>query len=47
LREAERKRLIREELDRQVSQKEARKTNEGEEDAVYDQMYEEHGKLLE
>ena len=47
LREAERKRLIREELDRQVLQKLQRKNNEGQEDRVYDEMYEEHGKLLE
>jgi len=47
LREAERKRLIKEELDRQVKAKQDRAQNEKEENELYNEMYEEHGKLLE
>ena len=47
LREAERKRLIKEELDRQLKAKEARAINEKSENEMYNQMSEEHVKLLE
>lgn len=47
LREAERKRLIKEELDRQLKAKEARAMNEKSENEMYNQMSEEHVKLLE
>ena len=46
LREAERKRLIKQELDRQVQAKRARATNLDKENHLYDEMHEEHGKLL-
>jgi len=39
--------LIREELDRQVAAKQNRKDNTNKESALYDQIYDEHGKLLE
>ena len=47
LREAERKRLIKEELDRQVAAKKAREEAESKENQLYNEMWEEHGKLLE
>lgn len=47
LREAERKRLIKEELDRQVAAKKQRKENLDKENNLYHEMYDEHGKLLE
>jgi hypothetical protein len=47
LREAERKRLIREELDRQIMAKALRKQNLANENSMYDDMHDEHGKLLE
>jgi hypothetical protein len=47
LREAERKRLIKEELDRQLKAKEAKAINEKSENEMYNQMSEEHMKLLE
>ena len=46
LREAERKRLIKEELDNQVEQKHGRAKDEVDENKLYDQMAEEHFKLL-
>lgn len=47
LREAERKRLIKEELDRQVAAKKAREEADKQENQLYNEMWEEHGKLLE
>lgn len=47
LREAERKRLIKDELDRQIAAKKERFAGEKSEDRMYDAMHEEHGKLLE
>jgi hypothetical protein len=47
LREAERKRLIKEELDRQVEAKRMRKANLDNENHMFDEMHDEHGKLLE
>ena len=47
LREAERKRLIKEELDRQIIAKKERHLGEKNENQMYDEMHEEHGKLLE
>jgi len=47
MREQERKRLIREELDRQVQAKAMRKTNMDMENKQYDQIYDDHGKLLD
>lgn len=47
LREAERKRLIKDELDRQVAAKKARKDDILKENNLYHDMYDEHGKLLE
>ena len=46
-REAERKRLIKEQLDSQVKQKEMKAKDEKDESRLYDQMAEEHYKLLE
>lgn len=46
LREAERKRLIKEELDKQVQAKKSREQNLNNENHLYDEMHEEHGKLL-
>ena len=39
--------MIKEELDRQVAAKKDRFANEKAEDKLYDEMHEEHGKLLE
>lgn len=47
LRDAERKRLIREELDRQINSKKDRNNYEQDENKAYDDMAEEHAKLLE
>lgn len=47
LRENERKRLIREELDRQIEAKKQRCENEQEENRQFNEMHAEHGKLLE
>ena len=47
LRDAERKRLIREELDRKKKQKKERFGYEADENKAYDNMAEEHAKLLE
>lgn len=47
LREAERKRLIKDELDRQIMAKKERNLGEKQENRMYDEMHEEHGKLLE
>lgn len=47
LREAERKRLIKDELDRQVAAKRERKNDLAKENNLYHDMYDEHGKLLE
>ena len=47
MRDAERKRLIREELDKQIQAKKTRADEEKNEATLYDQMQEEHGKLLE
>tara|TARA_B110000914_G_C15257552_1_gene351459 strand:+ start:316 stop:462 length:147 start_codon:yes stop_codon:yes gene_type:complete len=47
LREAERKRLIKDELDRQIMAKRERNQGEKQENKMYDEMHEEHGKLLE
>jgi|TARA_B110001450_G_C17620923_1_gene481182 hypothetical protein len=47
LRDAERKRLIREELDKQINAKKVKTGNEGEENKAYDDMAQEHAKLLE
>ena len=46
-REEERKRLIREQLDQQVRQKELKHKDEKDESRLYDEMAEEHQKLLE
>jgi hypothetical protein len=46
-REEERKRLIREQLDLQVKQKELKHKDEKDESRMYDEMAEEHYKLLE
>lgn len=46
MREAERKRLIKDELDRQIRDKKARKRKEVEEDRLYDNLQEQHQKLL-
>ena len=46
-REDERKRLIREQLDMQVKQKEMKQKDEKDESRLYDEMAEEHYKLLE
>ena len=46
-REEERKRLIREQLDQQVKQKELKHKDEKDESRLYDEMAEEHYKLLE
>lgn len=46
-REEERKRLIREQLDLQVKQKEMKSKDEKDESRLYDEMAEEHYKLLE
>jgi hypothetical protein len=47
LRDAERKRLIREELDKQINAKKVKGVNEGDENKAYDDMAQEHAKLLE
>ena len=47
LREAERKRLMREELAKQLQEKSQRHANEDKENKLYDEMAEEHGRLLE
>ena len=47
LRDAERKRLIREELDKQIDSKKVKAVNESDENRAYDEMAQEHGKLLE
>lgn len=47
MRDAERKRLIRDELDKQIRAKKYRADEEKNEATLYDQMQEEHGKLLE
>lgn len=47
MRDAERKRLIRDELDKQIMAKKNRADEERNEATLYDQMQEEHGKLLE
>lgn len=47
LREEERKRLIREQLDQQVKQKQMKEKDEKDESRLYDEMAEEHYKLLE
>ena len=47
LRDAERKRLIREELDKQINSKKAKQNNENDENKAYDEMAQEHAKLLE
>lgn len=47
LREAERKKLIKEELDRQVAAKAARSNSEKQESNLYNEMHEEHRILLE
>jgi len=47
LRDQERKRLIREELDRQIAAKNNRMARENEENREYDEMAVEHGKLQE
>ena len=46
-REMERKRLIKEQLDSQVKQKEIKAKDEKDESRLYDKMAEEHYKLLE
>jgi hypothetical protein len=46
LREAERKKLIKEELDKQVEAKKQRACNLTVENQLYDEMHTEHGKLL-
>lgn len=46
MREQERRRLIRIELDKQVSEKEKRKTQWMDEQKMYDQLTQEHVKLL-
>ena len=47
LRDAERKRLIREELDKQINSKKSKQANETDENKAYDDMAQEHAKLLE
>ena len=47
LRDAERKRLIREELDKQIDSKKVKAFNENDENRAYDEMAKEHAKLLE
>ena len=47
LRDAERKRLIREELDKQINSKKAKGDAENQENRAYDEMAQEHAKLLE
>mmetsp|Transcript_14977 Transcript_14977/g.23191 ORF Transcript_14977/g.23191 Transcript_14977/m.23191 type:complete len:92 (+) Transcript_14977:688-963(+) len=47
MRDAERKRLIREELKRQVKAKNDREKDEENENRAYDNLAKEHGKLLE
>ena len=47
LRDAERKRLIREELDKQIYSKKTKQGNENDENRAYDEMAQEHAKLLE
>ena len=47
LREEERKRLIKQELDKQINAKKQRENTLKEENGLYVQMYEEHGKILE
>lgn len=47
LREEERKRLIKQELDKQIDAKKQREDALKDENALYVQMYEEHGKILE
>ena len=47
MRENERKRLIKEELDRQVHEKRARKRKEREEDDLYDELQRKHVELID
>ncbi len=47
MRENERKRLIKEELDRQVYEKRARKRKEREEDDLYDELQRKHVELID
>lgn len=47
MRDAERKRLIKEELSNQVEQKHMRHKAESSENQMYDALQEEHGKLLD
>ena len=47
LREEERKKLIKQELDRQINAKKQREDALKEENDLYVKMYEEHGKILE
>jgi hypothetical protein len=47
LREKERKRLIKEELDRQVRAKNARKRKEKQEDHLYDELQQKHLEFLD
>jgi len=47
LREEERKKLIKEELDRQIQAKKQRECTLKEENELYVAMHEEHGKILE
>jgi len=46
MREQERKRLVKDELDRQVNAKKLRKRNEQEEDRLYDELQQQHLGLL-
>ena len=46
MREAERKRLIKEELDRQIKEKNLRKRKERHEDQLYDELQKKHLDLL-
>ena len=47
MREAERKRLIKEELDRQIKEKNLRKRKERHEDQLYDELQKKHLDLLQ
>ena len=47
MREKERKRLIKDELDRQVKEKNLRKRKEKQEDQLYDELQKKHLELLD